>query len=102
MLNATDELMWVRSLLNELQVSCPKIARLWHDNMGAKYLSSNPVFHGCMKLIEVDYHFVHDQVMNHLLDVRFISMHDQLADGFTKAIPQRLLDFRGNLNLVLL
>jgi hypothetical protein len=38
--------------------------------------------------IEVDYHFVGDQVAKHLLDVLFISTHDQVADGFTKALPQ--------------
>jgi hypothetical protein len=68
--------------------------------MGAKYLSSNPVFCGCMKHIEVDYHFVHDQVMKKLLDVRFISTYDHLADGFTKPLPpHRLLEFHSNLNL---
>jgi hypothetical protein len=35
--------------------------------------SSNSVFHGPMKHIEVDYHFVRDEVMKHLLDVHFIS-----------------------------
>jgi hypothetical protein len=53
--------------------------------MGAKYLSSNPVFHGHMKHIEVDYHFVRDQVMKRLLDIKFISTHDQLVNVFTKA-----------------
>jgi hypothetical protein len=68
--------------------------------MGAKYLLSNPFFHGCMKHIEVDYHFVRDQVMKHLLDVRFVSTDDQLADGFTKSLSQhRLQEFRHNLNL---
>jgi hypothetical protein len=53
-----------------------------------------------MKHIEVDYHFVHDQVMKKLLDVRFISTYDHLADGFTKPLPQhRLLEFHSNLNL---
>jgi hypothetical protein len=46
MANAPIELMWFQALLKELQVSSPKSARLWCDNMGAKYLSSNPVFHG--------------------------------------------------------
>jgi hypothetical protein len=100
MANATTELMWLQTLLKELCVSCPKGAHLWCDNMGAKYLSSNPVFHGRMKHIEVDYHFVRDQVVKRLLDVQFISTHDQVADGFTKPLPQqRLLEFRNNLNL---
>jgi hypothetical protein len=53
-----------------------------------------------MKHINVDYHFVRDQVGRHLLDVRFISTNDQLADGFTKSMTQqKLLNFRHNLNL---
>jgi hypothetical protein len=100
MANATAELMWVQSILKELRVSYPPAARLWCDNMGAKYLSSNPVFHGRMKHIEVDYHFVRDQVVKRLLDVRFIPTQDQLADGFTKALSQqRLHELRCNLNL---
>jgi hypothetical protein len=100
MANAMAELMWVQSILKELQVSYPPAARLWCDNMGAKYLSSNPVFHGRMKHIEVDYHFARDQVVKRLLDVRFISTQDQLADDFTKALSQqRLQELRCNLNL---
>jgi hypothetical protein len=54
-----------------------------------------------MKHIEVYYHFVRDQVMKHLLDVRFISTHDQLADGFTKpTLQKRILEFKNNLNLI--
>jgi hypothetical protein len=77
-------------------VSCLKGARLCCDNMGTKY----PVFHGRMKHIEMNYHFIRDQVMKKLLDVRFISTHDQVADGFAKPLPQhRMLEFRNILNL---
>jgi hypothetical protein len=62
---------------------------------------SNPIFHGRMKHIEVYYHFVRDHVIKKLLDIRFISMDDQVANEFTKALPQRkLLEFQHNLNLI--
>jgi hypothetical protein len=53
--------------------------------MGAKYLASNPIFHGRIKHID----FVRDRVTKKLLDVRFISTDDQVADGFTKVLLQR-------------
>jgi hypothetical protein len=99
--NATAELMWVQKLLQELGVSHSVVARLCCDNLGAKYLSANPVFHARTKHIEIDFHFVRERVAQKLLDVRFISTNDQLADGFTKPISTAKIKlFRCNLNLV--
>jgi hypothetical protein len=58
MANATAEIMWIQTLLKELCIPSPRSARLWCDNIGAMYLSPNPVFHGRTKHIEADYHFV--------------------------------------------
>jgi hypothetical protein len=69
MADATAEVMWVQTVLMELGVPCPRSAKLWCDNMGAKYLASNPIFHGHMKHVEVDYHFVRDRVLKKLLEV---------------------------------
>jgi histone deacetylase 1/2 len=60
MANATAEIMWVQTLLKELEVKNPHAAKLWCDNLGAKYLSANPVFHARTKHIEVDFHFVRE------------------------------------------
>jgi hypothetical protein len=99
--DATTEIMWFQAILQELRVPHSRNARLWCDNMGAKYLASNPIFHGRMKHMEVDYHFIRDRVVKKLLDIRFISTDDQVADGFTKALPQqRLVEFQNNLNLI--
>ena len=56
--DATAEIIWVQSLLRELRASPARPPVLWYDNIGATYLSSNPVFHARTKHIEIDYHFV--------------------------------------------
>ena len=94
------EVMWIESLLDELGVEHPQTACLWCDNLGATYLSANPVFHARTKHIEIDYHFVRERVASKNLEIKFISSKDQIADGFTKAIPIRELnEFKRNLNL---
>ena len=77
------------------------MARLWCDNIGARYLSANPVFHARTKHIEIDFHFVRERVAQKLLDIRYIHTNDQLADGFTKPlVVSKMERFRNNLNLV--
>ncbi|XP_071680530.1 secreted RxLR effector protein 161-like [Lolium perenne] len=99
--DATAELIWVQSLLRELRISQRMSHVLWCDNIGATYLSSNPVFHARTKHIEVDYHFVRERVARKLLCIKFISSKDQLADIFTKLLPQPLFDgCRRNFNLL--
>jgi hypothetical protein len=78
--------MWIQTLLKELGILSPRAARLWCDNIGAKYLSSNPVFHGRSKHIKVDYHFIRERVSRKLLNIDFVSSRDQVVDGFTKAL----------------
>ncbi|GKA17967.1 retrotransposon protein, putative, ty1-copia subclass [Tanacetum coccineum] len=99
--NGTAEAMWVQSLLKELRVCQSRPPVLWCDNLGATYLTANPVFHARTKHIEVDFHFVREKVAMGALDVRFISSNDQVADGFTKPATRSMLErMRSNLNLV--
>jgi hypothetical protein len=99
--DATTKIMWVQTLLKELNIFSLKAARLWCDNLGAKYLSANLVFHGRTKHIEVDCHFVRERVFRKLLIIDFVSSKDQIEDGFIKALSIRLLEnFKNNLNLV--
>jgi hypothetical protein len=99
--NATAEIMWIQKLLAELKIQHSKVARLSCDNIGATYLSQNPVFHVRTKHIEIDFHFVRERVAQKLLDIRFINSGDQVEDGFTKPINNaKMKEFRFNLNLV--
>jgi histone deacetylase 1/2 len=99
--NGAAEAIWVESLLKEFGVSQQRAAILWCDNLGATYLTANPVFHARTKHIEIDFHFVRELVAFGDLNVRFISTSDQLADMFTKPATRQMLDrFKSNLNLV--
>ena len=87
--------------MRELGVRQESPPVLWCDNMGATYLSSNPVFHARTKHIEIDFHFVRERVAQKLLQVRFISSKDQLADIFTKHLPLPMFEeCKRNLNML--
>lgn len=87
--NTTAEIIWVCSLLSELGVSLPSIPTVYCDNVGATYLSANPVFHSRMKHLTLDFHFVRQNVQTGALRVSHISTHDQLADALTKPLPRQ-------------
>jgi hypothetical protein len=75
--------------------------QLWCNNLGATYLSANPIFHGRVKHVEIDYHFVRERVANKQLEIHFIASKDHVADGFMKALSIQLMEnFQNNLNLV--
>ena len=61
-------------MLKELGVFLCQPPVLWCDNIGATYLSANPVFHARTKHIEVDFHFVRERV-------RFRSNLNLVHDG---------------------
>jgi hypothetical protein len=50
--------MWVEALVSELGTKLTEEPCLWYENLGATYLSANPVFHAYTKHIEIDFHFV--------------------------------------------
>jgi len=85
--NGTTKVIWLKYLLIDLQILSASAPIIWCDNLGATYLSANPVFHACTKHVEVDYHFVRDRVAKNEIQIHFISSQDQLANIFTKPLP---------------
>jgi hypothetical protein len=67
--NATAELICVEALVRELGVTLKEKSCLWCDNLGATYMSANPVFHARTKHIEIDFFFVRERVSSKQLDI---------------------------------
>jgi hypothetical protein len=101
--NASAELTWIQTLLGDLGVQSSRSPVLYCDNIGATYLTSNPIYHVRTKHIEIDSHFVWDMVASEALNVQFISGKDQLADILTKPLAAaRFIILKTNLNVQLL
>ena len=77
-------------LLKDLGVYLCAAPILWCDNVSALTIASNLVFHARTKHIEVDYHFVREHVLQHDLQVKFVSSQDQLVDLLTKDLTSPL------------
>ncbi|KAF5458503.1 hypothetical protein F2P56_022526 [Juglans regia] len=84
--NTARELIWLQSLFGQLGLFLPDPPTLWCDNLGATYMSVNPMLHSCTKHVELDYYFVRDRVAAKSLKVAFVSSKYQIADIFTKPL----------------
>ncbi|GKA12249.1 ribonuclease H-like domain-containing protein [Tanacetum coccineum] len=98
--NDVAEKCWLRNLLRELHLPLRKATIVYCDNVSAVYLSSNPVQHQRTKHIEIDIHFVRDQVATGQLRVLHVPSSNQYADIFTKSLPSTLFyEFRDSLSV---
>ncbi|XP_020704869.2 uncharacterized protein LOC110115833 [Dendrobium catenatum] len=84
--SATSDIIWLRRLLAEFQVSVSSPTSLSCDNISALALANNPVFHARTKHIEIDYHFIRDRILSNEISVHHISSLDQPADLLTKPL----------------
>lgn len=86
--NTAAEIRWVCSLLTELGITLLRTPVVYCDNVGATYLSANPIFHSRMKHLALDFHFIRDNVNSGALRVVHVSTRDELADAFTKPLSR--------------
>lgn len=74
------------SLLKDMGIKDLKHVDLFCDNQAALYIVANPVFHARIKHIEVDFHYVRDQMKGGQINPSYVNTKSQLADVFTKIV----------------
>ena len=83
--STTTELMWFTNLLQSIGYHLPP-TKLYCDNISAVTMTKNPIFHHRTKHIEIDVHFVREQVARGDLLLGHVAGPDQIADIFTKPL----------------
>ena len=83
------ELEWISGMLKTLGINQRIVAEVYCDNLSAVHLTANPVLHRKSKHFATHYHFAREKVADGSLVVKHIAALHQLADVFTKSLPQQ-------------
>ncbi|KAK4836188.1 hypothetical protein QYF36_019680 [Acer negundo] len=91
---AAKEAVWLRQFLIDLEVvpSANKQITIYCDNSGAVANSKEPRSHKRGKHIERKYHLLREIVQRGDATITKIASAENLADPFTKALPQKSFD----------
>ena len=71
------EMLWIRSLLSELNVLRKGTSKLWCDNKSAINIANNPVQHDRTKHVEVDHFFIEEQIDEGTLELSHVILREQ-------------------------
>nr|GEU28904.1 retrovirus-related Pol polyprotein from transposon TNT 1-94 [Tanacetum cinerariifolium] len=81
------QVLWMRTQLTDYSFHFDKIP-MYCDSKAAIAISCNPVQHSCTKYIDVRYHFIKEKIKKGIVELFFVGTEYQLADLFTKALPE--------------
>jgi hypothetical protein len=86
MASSASELILIKQLLADMDIETQNLMKIFCDNQAAIHIASNPIFHERTKHIEVDYHFIRENVQSKEIETPYVKSEDQLADIFTKGL----------------
>ena len=86
--SATQEAIWLRLLLKDLERTDQVATKIFQDNQGCIALAKNPVYHARTKHIDIKFHFLREKVIHEVIALEYKPTEEMIADGFTKALPR--------------
>ena len=85
---ASQETVWLRTLLSELKFPQLEPTPIMEDNQGTIALTENPQFHRRSKHFNPKLHFIRDQITDKQVTIKFCETSQMTADVLTKALSK--------------
>ena len=83
----TQEAVWLRRILTDLQALPEGPTIIMEDNQGTIAIGRNSIIHNRTKHIDMKYHYVQEALQERIITLRYYSINKMPADILTKGIP---------------
>ncbi|KAF0734551.1 hypothetical protein Ae201684P_005409 [Aphanomyces euteiches] len=86
------EALWLKSLLEELQLDIKLPINVYEDNQSTIKMAENSTLQQRTKHIDVRHHFIRDLVKQRIIKINYCRTNSMLADILTKAPPKPMFE----------
>ena len=85
---ATQEAVWLRRLLTDIQAVPEGPTLIMEDNQGAIGIAKNLIQHARTKHIDIRYYYVHEALQQGIIRLSYCPTDKMIADLLTKGLPR--------------
>lgn len=83
-----QEVIYNRHLIESVEFEQKGPTIVYCDNQSSIALTKNPVHHARTRHIDIKQHFIRQAVLNKQVEMRYIHTDENVADLFSKPLPQ--------------
>ena len=85
---ATQEAVWLRRLLADLQAPLEGPTVIMEDNQSTIAIAKNPIMHARTKHIDIRYHYIREALQQETITLIYCPTDKMIADLLTKGLPR--------------
>jgi hypothetical protein len=87
------QILWMKQTMTDIQVEYDETIPIYCDNTSSISISKNLLMHSKTKHIPIKYHFLREPFAENNIRVEYVGTKEQVADIFTKLLPQEVFEY---------